>query len=355
MTNACLIAILLGVLGLKQYVYCNNELRPLYVIGNMANTIDDVNAYLNAGANAIQADLSFSKSTSQPESFYRGFPCDCFRVCHRSNDVIDYFKYVRDISTPGHPNFISSFSGVLWIRSKLSGIPDLKIAGTAFATTLMRTVYVIETRLTIILELDDKAHWDFIDEVIAELTKFNRIDILGRIGVSANGADYFHEFMNRIRDPRYQWLGGFWLGDGVLSCFEHFFKTLDVREALNRRDMRDIGISKVARWTVDYKSNIRNAMWMDIDVIASNNVNEVRKVLAESQFSHRYRLATFTDDPFRRIVGPGAGKRQGCSTKGIISKTELCWMDTTLAGNWCWTNTKCGDDPSVCHHKLHCS
>lgn len=74
--------------------------RPFYNIAHMVNSIPEINYYLNRGANAIEADVTFAPNGSALYTFH-GYPCDCFRHCTGSEDIVNYLKYLRTITVPG--------------------------------------------------------------------------------------------------------------------------------------------------------------------------------------------------------------------------------------------------------------
>lgn len=74
--------------------------RPFYNIAHMVNSIKEINYYISRGANAIEADVSFSPNGTALYT-YHGYPCDCFRHCNEREDIEKYLRYIRDITKPG--------------------------------------------------------------------------------------------------------------------------------------------------------------------------------------------------------------------------------------------------------------
>ena len=74
--------------------------RPFYNIAHMVNSIPEINYYLNKGANALEADVTFAPNGTALYTFH-GYPCDCFRHCTGSEDIVDYLKYLRTITDAG--------------------------------------------------------------------------------------------------------------------------------------------------------------------------------------------------------------------------------------------------------------
>jgi hypothetical protein len=76
------------------------EKRPFYNIAHMVNSIKEVDYYLQRGANAIEADVTFSPNGTAIYTFH-GYPCDCFRHCTERENFVEYLEYIREITTPG--------------------------------------------------------------------------------------------------------------------------------------------------------------------------------------------------------------------------------------------------------------
>uniref|UniRef100_A0A224YQI5 Sphingomyelinase n=1 Tax=Rhipicephalus zambeziensis TaxID=60191 RepID=A0A224YQI5_9ACAR len=74
------------------------RLRPFYIIGHMANTLREVDSFLDEGANAIEADIEFAKNGTVLGTHHGLFACDCFRVCGKRTDIRTFLTYIRDIS-----------------------------------------------------------------------------------------------------------------------------------------------------------------------------------------------------------------------------------------------------------------
>lgn len=74
--------------------------RPFYNIAHMVNSIPEINYYLSKGANALEADVTFAPNGTALYTFH-GYPCDCFRHCTGSEDIVNYLKYLRTITVPG--------------------------------------------------------------------------------------------------------------------------------------------------------------------------------------------------------------------------------------------------------------
>lgn len=49
--------------------------RPIWLMGHMTNSIDEVAKFVTDGANAVEIDIQFTED-GLPEKVYHGVPCD---------------------------------------------------------------------------------------------------------------------------------------------------------------------------------------------------------------------------------------------------------------------------------------
>uniref|UniRef100_A0A224YPS0 Sphingomyelinase n=1 Tax=Rhipicephalus zambeziensis TaxID=60191 RepID=A0A224YPS0_9ACAR len=69
--------------------------RPFYVIGHMVNSLEEVDDFIENGANALEVDIEFASNGTVLGTFH-GAPCDCFRGCFKRETIADYLEYIRD-------------------------------------------------------------------------------------------------------------------------------------------------------------------------------------------------------------------------------------------------------------------
>ncbi|XP_064644254.1 dermonecrotic toxin LsaSicTox-alphaIB2i-like [Lineus longissimus] len=322
-----------------------DEIRPLYIAGFMANSIEDVDAYIAAGANVVEADLTFDLHSGRATEFYKGTLCDCFRLCHKRESVINYLEHIKEITTPGHPKFKASFTGIVIISTQLQTTYKHGEAGKDMANILDKYLFSNENNAKVVFDVAHPNYWTFVDSLVENLRARQRGDILRKIGVVSNaGENSYSEFIEKAGGTDL----GLWMGDGISNCLEDFFHldNVNVKEACLLRD-EGRGVSKVIRWTVGLKKNIRNALWFGVDVIGTDDVDDVLYVMKEGEFKGRYRPATPDDDLFARIKGKGP-YRYGCQKASIFHHSYICWKDTTIEGHWCKVNEDCTNNKSGC-------
>lgn len=111
--------------------------RPFFIIAHMVNSIKEVDQYLRLGANAIEADVTFSNDGTAKQT-YHGSPCDCFRNCIQRENIVDYLEYIRKVTSTNDAKF-KNHVALLFLDLKVTDLPkDNKIrAGKDIAKKLL--------------------------------------------------------------------------------------------------------------------------------------------------------------------------------------------------------------------------
>ncbi|KAK8782063.1 hypothetical protein V5799_016596, partial [Amblyomma americanum] len=81
-------------------VHASDEPRPFYLFGHMANSLEEVDDFLQQGVNALEADFTFA-SNGTALKLYHGPLCDCGRDCKKSTEVTAYLSYLRNSVNEG--------------------------------------------------------------------------------------------------------------------------------------------------------------------------------------------------------------------------------------------------------------
>ncbi|XP_040074083.1 dermonecrotic toxin SPH-like [Ixodes scapularis] len=289
---------LLTVLAIT--VKCQDDRRPLYVIGHMVNSIPEVKTFLNLGANAIETDVTFSKNGTALK-MYHGIPCDCWRKCWKTADIADFFQYLRRFTRFRRSEY-SETPILLVLDLKVSSIqPERKHhAGVDIATKLITHLWkgVQLYRMRVVLSIghttDEKVLTGAIDTI-----KFSdpHLSLFNYVGFDVGMNDKLEDIAKM-----YERLGVYrnrWQGDGITNCkFVWSYKRL--MKAISYRDSNKY-IDKVYYWTIDKKKTIRKVIRKGVDAIITNYPNRVREVLKEREFEKTVRLATYLDDPWVRF------------------------------------------------------
>ncbi|KFM78784.1 hypothetical protein X975_22829, partial [Stegodyphus mimosarum] len=111
--------------------------RPIWNVAHMVNALYQADYYLDMGANSLEFDVAFDWEGTAKYTFH-GIPCDCFRSCVRYERFVPFIDYMRQLTTPGHPNFRENLV-LLFMDLKIHGLtPAAKLrAGVDVATKLL--------------------------------------------------------------------------------------------------------------------------------------------------------------------------------------------------------------------------
>ncbi|XP_035207140.1 dermonecrotic toxin StSicTox-betaIB1i-like [Stegodyphus dumicola] len=276
--------------------------RPLYIIAHMVNSIYEMDEYLARGANAIEADVTFS-SNGTIKNVYHGYPCDCYRVCDEKENFASYLNHIRDLSNPKHVNYHDSLT-LLFLDLKLSDVSRSQKykAGEEIAKYLITHLWsnnLSDPQISVLLSIGHTSDSETIRGIQDTFTTSNRGTAMQKLGFDVG----LNDDLNSIR-RMWSKLGvknNRWQGDGITNCLRPFREDSRLRHAIRIRDSGTGFIDKVYDWTVDITSHIRRSLRSGVDAILTNFPERVVSVLQEKEFKEKYRLATASDNPFSRV------------------------------------------------------
>lgn len=327
--------------------------RILYNIGHMANDIPQANQFLADGANGLEVDVRFD-GNGKPNRLYHGVPCDCFRNCVKSSDLMPFLSHMRERSTPGSPTYTEKLA-LLFLDLKLKDVDDHKAplyaAGDAVAATIIENIYLNGTgnsSLWILVGIPSTRQAPAVEGFRDAFKRLGQQSLFQRVGFEVSDEQNMDEVQQMFRGLQIE--RNIWQGDGITNCVAGRTDAR-LRRAITKRDNPTgewVRVDKVYRWTIDTKTAMRHTLRLGVDGIMTNDPDDVLKVSRESEFSSRFRMAINSDNPFEKIPGPGP-LRVGC-------QSNYCWKDCTFSGKWCWTALQgCKSKSNICNTKLSCS
>ncbi|RWS21730.1 sphingomyelin phosphodiesterase-like protein [Leptotrombidium deliense] len=269
----------------------------------MVNSIEELNHVLQQGCNAIEADVTFAGNGTALYA-YHGIPCDCFRVCDKSEKITDFLAYSRDITTPGHKNYTKRYS-LLILDLKTSKLSDDHVkftAGKSFAKLMSKYFFnggKSDSHLNVLMSVDRVNDRRFIDGFNTEFRTSERMN--NKIGWEISYDDPISVIENLWFDVRV--IKNIWYSDGITNCLSLFRDQTRLIDIIRKRDgcnnaRNPYCIRKVYQWTVDYKPQFRLALRRKVDGILTNEPRKLSEVLEESEFQNSFRLAQPEDDPW---------------------------------------------------------
>lgn len=278
------------------------ERRPFYIIGNMVNSLEDVDIFLNAGANAIEATVKFNQN-GRATYFFHGSPCDCFRSCSEYSTIEDYLKYLRRVTSPNGGKFHGQLA-LLYLTLKTSELRERSQyqAGVGIARRLMTNLWkevspadAVPVLVYVSNTHQKKVFKGVLDTITAPWRNHIGFDIGGMESFTKIG-EVFAE-LNITK--------GRWLGSGNTNCrayspgtYERLQAIIDCREGhIPGCDVVDKGYA----WNVDKTDSIAREIRLGLDGVITNYPSHARRALDVDDIRRIVRLARPSDSPWERI------------------------------------------------------
>ncbi|KAI1280660.1 Dermonecrotic toxin LiSicTox-betaIA1i [Halotydeus destructor] len=318
----CLVLLIVTV-TLLHAVQSSDPQRPFYNIAHMVNSIKEINYYIQRGANAIEADVSFSPNGTALYTFH-GYPCDCFRHCTEREDFAKYLEYVREVTRPESPYYKKGLA-LLFLDLKISSLPPSAKAqaGQDMAAKIVEHLYQggkAESKIKVLLSIGHIYDSDFILGFQNELESRDMAAIFkDKIGWDVGLNDPISLIVSMWK--RIEVIDNIWQGDGRSNCISPFYNLGRLTTALHRRDERNAMIEepfidKVYHWTIDLSHNLRASLRTGVDGIITNHPERIVPLFRETEFKGKFRFATQEDSPWQRIQLPEEEKGSPAAPSG---------------------------------------
>ncbi|GFY71447.1 dermonecrotic toxin Hl-PLD1 [Trichonephila inaurata madagascariensis] len=269
----------------------------------MVNSLRQVKHYLDRGANALESDVQFNPDGSVREVFH-GFPCDCFRTCHRSAKLSDYLQHVREITDPNIEDSYYEKMLLQFLDLKLSSSNNKKESGRDLAKHVLEHLWSKDRNrkqeVRVVLYVEGTSDAEFFVGFIEEFKERGQGSRLKDVGFDGGMSSLYE-----IRDM-FKALGikdNIWQGDGKTNCISAFYPDGRLRRAVFIRDSKNGFISKVYHWTIDLKIRMRSSLSLGVDGMITNDPEDLLDVIQEPYYAESFRLANIGDDPFIKYEG----------------------------------------------------
>ncbi|XP_037583048.1 dermonecrotic toxin SPH [Dermacentor silvarum] len=282
--------------------------RPVYVFGHMANSLRELDDFMEQGVNAIEADVTFAPNGTVTK-FYHGPGCDYGRDCEQETDVGVYLTYLKDTVSAENGRYRNKML-LLYVDIKtanLRGRENMYAGGVSLAENLMRYLWsevprsrMVNVLLSIFSAADKEIFKGALDRFsISE----NHADLLEHVGFDVSGKNFLSTIATTFKKlgvTRHRWQG-----DGINNRFIDNYPTLRMSWVTARRSLNSSVhdyVDKAYVWTADNAFTIRRFFRKNIDGIVTNSPGNALTVLKEEEFSIKYRLANSLDDPWKRVI-----------------------------------------------------
>jgi glycerophosphoryl diester phosphodiesterase len=265
--------------------------RPFYVVGHNPNTIEEVNAALDAGANAIEPDVNLDLAGN-------------LRI---SEVTVAGTKFRGHSDAPSLTDFLDSLSIVAQRRPQLALVVfDVKpqAARSSYVATLLaetrRRLTTVPNPVNVIISTADRDHAGAFNSIKPYLGAREGLMI-----DSDNSPDFVSgSVFSDVENQCY--------GNGVADVFRDSVLAPHIRPSIERAcQLRaELGRLKfIYTWSVGFEapSDMREYIRIGVDGIIAGwrpaafdsiSVSKLRGVIDEPEFRSMVRLATREDNPF---------------------------------------------------------
>lgn len=284
-------------------------IRPFWNIAHMVNDLNDIERFLNEGANAVETDITFNTNDGTAEFSYHGFPCDCWRYCFDSSLLSQYLLRVKKLTSPDDPEYKANFV-LLMLDCKISVLSNEIIikAGENLANNLL--LYLWDSgnstsKVWIVISIPHSKYIHFIKSFRETLITKGFSHLLAKVGWDIAGNEEPEIIEDALR--KIDVYDSIWLSYGMSNCFVTLSLLLsdtvlnNLNSLIERRNLPNSNVSKAYFWTVDMKENMRQVFRFGIDAIISNKNKRIVEVLNEDEFIQNFRLADISDNPWIKI------------------------------------------------------
>lgn len=280
--------------------------RPVYVFGHMANSLEEVDGYMEQGVNAIEADFTFAPNGTALKLYHGPNSCLCGLDCEKSTEVSAYLTYLRDSVNQG-----GKYAGKLLLFYADTKTSDLSSdafyeAGVSLANNLIHHLWLnapYDRMLNVIISIFDLKDKELLKGALDTLSQAQNSSLfLDHVGFDVSGYNFLQsiaDLYNELGIDRHRWQG-----DGVVNCLMPLYPTLRTEFVVQRRSAQNSTrnyVDKAYVWTVDDVPSISRFLRKKVDGIITNKPANVFTALAKDEFTNSYRLATSSDNPWQRI------------------------------------------------------
>lgn len=283
--------------------------RPFFIIGHMANSLYDVDVFVEHGANAIEADIQFSPD-GKVTWVYHGVPCDCYRTCTRYATFPEYLDYMRNVTSVHGGKFKGKVLFLL-LDLKTSGISQQRKyqAGADVATKLVRHLWrqvSTENALDVMVHvssLDDKEIFRGVLDTIRART--NSTAWVEHVGFEFGYFDSPSRTGKVFAELGIS--GRRWQGHGMTNCLPYrgYHKLQEIVACRDGKSSRCDYIDKGYAWTLDKEWSIAREIMLGLDGVITNYPGSALAALKLEVVAKVARLAGPQDSPWTRVVNKG--------------------------------------------------
>ncbi|XP_077532203.1 dermonecrotic toxin SpeSicTox-betaIB2a-like [Haemaphysalis longicornis] len=281
--------------------------RPIFIIGHMANSLPEVNSFLEKGANALQTDVRFTQHGTATRC-HHGLLCDCFRDCLQETEFTEYLDYMRSITSGEQAKYKDKVSFLLLDLRTEDILHEYKYdAGLDLATKLILHLWkdvAIDDALNVLLYVNSVEDRALLRGVLDSINSLPRSESWKeRVGFDFGAFESpaaIHEAFSDLGI-----YGQRWQGDGDSNCFADLGGDFRLPEIVAGRDGKnpECGyVDKAYAWNIDTPLTIERMIKLGVDGIITNHPEHVIQVIEQDNVADKARCAGPSDSPWVRVI-----------------------------------------------------
>jgi PLAT/LH2 domain-containing protein len=315
---------------------CESGPRPFYIVGHNPNTIADVRAALDAGANAIEPDVNVYEDRQG-------------ELCISETGKLDTDEG-GDSDAPPLIQYLSELHDLAMKRPELALVVfdcKPKVATAVLGMTLLKAIrkhFTDDTKVNVIISVSSLSEWAIFETIRNELGP--------REGVMVdeeNDPDAVSTFFTGRKIDNQCYANGSAFQSPTLS--PHLRPSLDRACALRARAGK---LKFIYTWTLDDADMMREYIRIGVDgIIPGKNpskfdaevIPQLRAITRECQFQSLIRIANRDDNPFQQpnaayalsihtgdVWNAGTDANLAFTLKGKLGSARKT-VDTSLIGS----------------------
>lgn len=259
--------------------------RPFFNVAHMANNLNNVDEFIDRGANSVEIDVQFVNGVAT--EIFHGFPCDWGRWCESRTEIAEFLVKVsfRSLS-------------MLFLDIKFDGIPlgKERVAALDLMDKLMKYFWTrTNVRTNIVISIPYTDHENFVSGILTVLDEHPTLKSLVAIDVSQDTVHNVVRMYNKLN------ISG-WIGIGITNLYEALdtFSRMDcvrtlsefialtwfrhdtLSNAIKERERPGSPIVKVYSWTKDWTMNMKYALELGVDGIMTNKPEVLNKLVTNA-------------------------------------------------------------------------
>ena len=275
----------------------SEAIKKVWNIAHMVTTNDSVTWAVGQGANALEMDVHFDKSSGVPIEFRHGGMCDCTCTLSPDSDHVCSRLKSCEASAPiaDHLNHIAQFNiGMVYIDSKVDGDkiddqPTMEKAGKEIINALERNLFRNRYKGFVVVSAPSSKYLDYLNaakERAIELGLSDRVYYV--VDMDNGGQKGAINTTNGLKrklqssDPNKP-LAKIFSAAGITTCVPYIQQYEESTQGVNFQISGDVRGTNV--WSIDKENSMKLYLGIGVRGIVTNRPGVLKNIISESGLS----------------------------------------------------------------------